>query len=40
MLIIDQIYTEAWKKLTVEEQNRIKSAIANEKENGNKTCEK
>lgn len=36
----DQIYTEAWKKLTVEEQNRIKSAIANEKENGNKTCEK
>ena len=36
----NQIYTEAWKKLTVVEKNRVKSTIANEKKNGNKTCEK
>ncbi|AUS04775.1 hypothetical protein [Pseudotamlana carrageenivorans] len=36
----DQIYTEAWKKLTSVEQNRIKNTITTEKMNGNKTCEK
>ena len=36
----NQIYTEAWKKRTVVEKNRVKSTIANEKKNGNKTCEK
>lgn len=36
----NQIYTEAWKKLTIAEQNRIKSTIKNEKINGIKTCEK
>lgn len=35
----NQIYTEAWKKLTPTEQNRIKNTIANEKRNGNKTCQ-
>ncbi len=37
--IHDQIYTEAWKKLTLTEKNRIKNAITDEKENGNKTCQ-
>ena len=36
----NEIYTEAWKKLTDTEQNRIKNTIANEKSNGNKTCVK
>ncbi len=35
----NQIYTEAWKKLTPTEQNRIKKIISNEKKNGNKTCQ-
>ncbi|MEH6657786.1 hypothetical protein [Leeuwenhoekiella marinoflava] len=36
----NEIYTEAWKKLTIDEQNRIKNTIINEKNNGNKTCVK
>ncbi|WP_405326882.1 hypothetical protein [Leeuwenhoekiella sp. LLG6367-2.1] len=36
----NEIYTEAWEKLTDTEQNRIKYTIANEKSNGNKTCVK
>ncbi|WP_371456326.1 hypothetical protein [Leeuwenhoekiella aequorea] len=36
----NEIYTEAWKKLTDTEQNRIKYTIANEKSNGNITCVK
>lgn len=35
----NQIYTEAWKKLTPSEKNQIKNAIKNEKKNGNKTCQ-
>lgn len=35
----NQIYTEAWKKLTTSEKNRIKNTITNEKDNGNKTCQ-
>ncbi|AOW16123.1 hypothetical protein LPB03_01005 [Polaribacter vadi] len=35
----DQIYTEAWKKLTTPEKNRIKNTITNEKDNVNKTCQ-
>ena len=34
----NEIYTEAWEKLTIAEQNRIKNTIINEKSNGNKTC--
>jgi hypothetical protein len=33
------IYTEAWKKLTTLEQNRIKDNMKNEKDNGTKTCQ-
>jgi hypothetical protein len=36
--IQNKIYTEAWKKLTLTEKNRIKNTITNEKKNGNKTC--
>ena len=36
--IQNKIYTEAWKKLTLTEKNRIKKTITNEKKNGNKTC--
>lgn len=35
----NEIYTEAWKKLTPSEKSRIKNTIENEKNNGNKTCE-
>ena len=35
----DQIYTNAWSKLSTEEQNKIKDIIKNEKETGNKTCQ-
>lgn len=34
----NQIYTEAWKKLTPTEKKRIENTITNEKKNGNKTC--
>ena len=35
----DEIYTEAWKKLTTTEKNRIKNTITTEKDNGNKACQ-
>lgn len=35
----NQIYTEAWKKLTDAQQKRIKNTITNDKLNGNKTCQ-
>ena len=35
----DKIYTEAWKKLTQTEKDRVKKIVKNEKENGNKICQ-
>jgi len=35
----NQIYTEAWKKLTPTEKTRILNTIINHKKNGNKTCQ-
>lgn len=35
----DKIYTEAWKKLSSNEQQEVLDIIAAEKQNGNKTCQ-